>query len=112
MSCAELLRDPDTVWDGARNSLEAHSAEVCHEYLLAAMAKDWTNELQCYSGVLRKLSACRAAVSDIPPPKKFADLATHPEVAYHLASFEKEVESFHRHGMTLPPDIDIKDIPP
>jgi hypothetical protein len=76
------------------------------------MRNDWTNELHCYSGVLRNLEAHRAAVSDIPPPKKFADLATHPEGAEHLASFEKEVSSFHKHGMTLPPETDIKDIPP
>jgi hypothetical protein len=112
ISCAELLRDPDTVWDGARNSLEAHNVEACYDYLSNAMSNDWTNDLQCYSGVLRNLEAHRAAVSDIPPPKKFADLAAHPEGAEHLASFEKEVASFHKHGMTLPPDIDIKDIPP
>ena len=76
------------------------------------MTNDWTNELQCYNAILRKLSASRAAVSDIPPPKKYTDLATHPEGEHHLLSFEKEVASFHKHDMTLPPDIDVKDIPP
>ena len=56
-----------------------------------------------------KLPAYRAAISDIFLPRKYTDLATHPEGTYHLASFEKEVYS--QAGITLPPDIDIKHIP-
>ena len=77
------------------------------------MSKDWTNELRCYSGVLEHLSAYRAAVSDMPPPKRYLDLEKHHKGPDYLASFLKEVDSFKKkHGMCLPPDIDIKDIPP
>ena len=112
ISCAELLRDPETEWDAQRNAYEAHSATVCHDYLAAAIENDLTGELQCYNGLLRRLYASRAAVSDILPPKKFADLATHPEGPGYLKSFHEEVQSFKDNGMCLPPDIDIKDIPP
>ena len=79
---------------------------------LATMEKDWANELHCYSGVLMKLAVHRVAVSDTLLPRKYADLANHPERIYYLASFKKEVDSFHKHWTTESPDIDIKDIPP
>ena len=52
------------------------------------------------------------SIIDNAPPKKFADLASHPEGPDHLASFLREVDSFYKHDMLLPPDIDIKDISP
>ena len=112
MPCAELLRDPDTEWDAERNSYEAHSAQLSHDYLLRAMEDDRAEKLSCYSVVLKNLSAARVAVSDILPPKKFSDLATHPEGSQHLGAFMAEVESYWKNDMCLPPEIDIKDIPP
>ena len=112
MPCAELLRDPDTEWDAERNSYEAHSAQLSYDYLLRAMEDDRAEKLSCYSVVLKNLSAARVAVSDILPPKKFSDLATHPEGSQHLGAFMAEVESYWKNDMCLPPEIDIKDIPP
>jgi hypothetical protein len=58
------------------------------------------------------LEAARVSVNDIPPPRKFADLATHPEGKDYLASIIREINSFDENGMTEVPDIDVKDIPP
>jgi len=112
MPCAELLRDPDTEWNGLRNTHEVNCAEIGYAMLSDIIDEDITGEFSCYHVVLDRLSVARVDVKDIPPPKKFKDLATHPEGKQHLSSFLREVDSFARNGMMQLPDIDIKDIPP
>jgi hypothetical protein len=109
ISCSELLRDSTTVWNTSKNSLSAYSAELNFNFLSRTI-NDHNSEFSAYLPILRQLSASRVSVLE-SPPRKFSDLAKHPEGQDHLASFLREVESFHTHGMLLPPTIDIHDIP-
>jgi len=110
--CSELLRDPTTTWNANKNIVSAHSAELSFSQLSRTLASDVYSEFTDYQPLLRRLSASRVSVVDIPPPKKFSDLASHPDGPDHLASFLREVDSFYKHDMFLPPDIDIKNISP
>jgi hypothetical protein len=124
MPCSELVSDPDTVWDTEKNAVYASTVELSYQSLKRTMDDDETGEFACYSALLDNLKdsrvgfnedsleAARVSVNDIPPPRKFADLATHPEGKDYLASIIREINSFDENGMTEVPDIDVKDIPP
>ena len=67
--CAELLRDPDTTWNYTRNTFEANSAELVVNMLSRTLENDFTGEYDCYREALNTITASRASVTDIPPPK-------------------------------------------
>jgi len=46
-----------------------------------------------------------------PPPKNLDAARSHEEKGY-FNSFLVELDSFHQHGVDVPPDLDIKDIDP
>jgi hypothetical protein len=58
-------------------------------------------------------NALRVNCNDIPPPKNFRDLASHPEAEKYFRAFLKELEAFKRSkSIEVPIDINIHDIPP
>lgn len=122
--CAELLRDPDTAWDIVINRLEIANLLSSSIYLDEAIANDWTGDVATFCGHLPLHLRAHCARLDLPtqvnrvdlkniaPPKSYDQMQRHPEREGYLASFLKEIDSIARHGGSIPPEIDIKDIPP
>ena len=127
--CANLLNDPDNLWDIVANRSQIQSqcdaftyffdnALTIAEYdedLLEALHHQVESFLQTDfdESIIPNIASARTNFQDIPPPRNIAGAHSHFESEGYLKSLFTELEGLKKRGATeCPADIDIKDIPP